>query len=145
MLQEIMACRLNLELGTYFQYVGSMHIYEDKCEAVRNYIDEGHHRIEEMPKMPTGDPTCAIQTILDAEAEIRHGNEIEPTTVTQDDYWVDLIRLLQLFWAFRRDEPAEAIVAAFHHPVYRTLLGERLVHQQPRSLNSQRNNTPLRS
>ena len=125
MLQEMMACRLNVGLGTYYQYVGSMHIYEDRFEEARNYVHEGHQKIVEMPKMPIGDPCTAIQSVLRAEVDIRKGKVVRPSDFLSNTYWEDLIRLLQIFWALRRKDPIADLLDGFHESVYASLLTER--------------------
>ena len=71
MLQEMMACRLGVELGEYYQFVGSMHVYEDRLDEMRQYIAEGFQKGVEMPAMPPGDPFELIRTLLEAERRIR--------------------------------------------------------------------------
>jgi thymidylate synthase len=41
MLQEMMARRLSAEPGTYIHHVGSMHVYDENVEAMRDYVVMG--------------------------------------------------------------------------------------------------------
>jgi thymidylate synthase len=56
MIQEMMARRLGVELGEYYHYVGSMHVYVDHLDKIGEYLAEGHQKTIEMPPMPVGDP-----------------------------------------------------------------------------------------
>lgn len=100
LLQEIAARALGLELGTYSHYVGSFHIYEKYIDAAKEYVREGWQDREHaaMPKMPLGNPWPSVQSFLKAEALIRAGLQPTKRVVGQmDDYWRDLVRLLQVF------------------------------------------------
>jgi thymidylate synthase len=105
MLQEMMARRLKVELGEYYQYVGSMHLYEGMLERAKAYIDEGVQQVREMPEMPASDPFSLIGKLIDAEARIRKGESINGFDVVEEPYWADIIRLIQVFWArFHADD-----------------------------------------
>ena len=56
MLQEMIACQLGVELGEYYQYVGSMHAYVNDLDKMAVYLGEGYHKMAEMPPMPPGNP-----------------------------------------------------------------------------------------
>jgi thymidylate synthase len=77
MLQEMMARRLGVELGEYYHYVGSMHIYEDFLDTMREYVAEGVQRTIEMPVMPIGDPFAMVDRLLDVERRLRAGETLE--------------------------------------------------------------------
>lgn len=99
MLQEILAIRLNVELGHYYQYVGSMHAYVKHLQSIRAYIDEGVHQTAQMPSMPSTDPFQAVSQLLDIEHELRVGSTPQDAIDRLDPYWADITRLLQVFWA----------------------------------------------
>lgn len=98
MLQEMMARRLGVELGEYYQYVGSMHVYERYRPDLNRYIEEGFQQTSEMPPMPTGNPFALVDRLLAIEAKLRNGAHVDPNTEAGDPYWADLVRLLQVFW-----------------------------------------------
>ncbi|MEJ7776979.1 MAG: thymidylate synthase [Sphingomicrobium sp.] len=104
MLQEMMARRLGVELGEYYQYVGSMHVYDDYLEAIDQYVEEGFQRTVEMPPMPAGDPFKRVDHLLAIEVRLRAGEELDADAETGDPYWADLVRLLQVFWAKESSE-----------------------------------------
>lgn len=100
MLQEIIARKLGIDLGTYKHAVGSLHLYQDRIPEARVYLDEGWQSTDSntsMPAMPMGDPDPAIALILASELEIRMGRDINLRLLKIAPYWKDLIRLLQIF------------------------------------------------
>jgi len=99
MLQEMMARRLGVEMGEYFHYAGSMHVYEKFLDGMREYVAEGVQRTIEMPAMPSGDPFTMVDMLLDVERRLRAGKTLEAGKEIGDPYWADIIRLLQVFWA----------------------------------------------
>ncbi|RSY89559.1 thymidylate synthase [Sphingomonas koreensis] len=99
MIQEMMARRLGVELGEYYHYVGSMHVYEKHIEHIDRYLIEGFQRTAEMPAMPAGDPFELVDHLLSIESRLRAGEDLDADTETADPYWADFVRLLQVFWA----------------------------------------------
>ena len=130
MFQELMARKLGCELGTYSHYVGSFHIYEGYIEPAKQYIDEGWQDREyaSMSKMPPGDPWPSVQVWLKAEEAIRAGRQ--PTTQLLsglDDYWRDLVRLLQVFTYDKNDKRQEIarIKGEMKSHVYREYIAQK--------------------
>jgi thymidylate synthase len=99
MLQEALARTLGVELGSYQQFVGNLHLYERDAVKAQQYIDEGFQSTLPMPAMPSGDPWPSIKALLDVEARIRGGEKIDAKACGVSEYWADLIRLLQIFAA----------------------------------------------
>jgi thymidylate synthase len=99
MIQEMMARRLAVELGEYYQYVGSMHVYDKYLPDMRAYLDEGFQQVHAMPPMPEGSPFDLIPRLLDVEARLRGGERVDASGKMSDPYWADIIRLLQVFWS----------------------------------------------
>ena len=99
MIQEMMARRLNAELGEYYQYVGSMHVYDKHLDHIDRYLHEGFQQASEMPPMPAGNPFALIDGLLAIENRLRHGEHLDASAETPDPYWADIVRLLQVFWA----------------------------------------------
>jgi thymidylate synthase len=130
MIQEMMARRLGVELGEYYQYVGSMHVYVDHLDKIGEYLAEGHQKPAAMPPMPVGDPFTLVQELLRTEDRIRHGEVVVADEVVADDYWADIVRLLQVFWADNADR-LEELKAEFVNPMYRSYLeGRRYLKQR---------------
>jgi thymidylate synthase len=99
MLQEIIARRLGIELGSYTHYVGSLHLYDRDAFKARSFVEQGWQQRVEMPAMPAGNPMPALSLIGRAEARIRNGNDPPAQVSTLESYWQDLIRLLQIYRA----------------------------------------------
>jgi thymidylate synthase len=125
MLQEMIARRLSADLGEYYQYVGSMHLYEDFIEEAQQYVDEGFQKTVEMPAMPPGDPFDLVPSLLESEMRIRRGEMMIAADVMAEPYWADIIRLLQVFWASGQSERLDELRAEFVNPVYRSYLEGR--------------------
>lgn len=108
MIQEMMARRLGTELGEYMQYVGSMHVYNEKVDDMHAYVTEGVQQTIEMPPMPSGDPFRLINKLLNVEARLRAGEALDASHEMDDPYWADMVRFLQVFWAreWEADYPA---------------------------------------
>lgn len=133
MLQEMMACRLQVELGEYFQFVGSMHVYTNDLEKLPAYINEGYHKLTEMPAMPASDPFVNVVALLDSERRIRAGERFDASAVFSDAYWADIVRLLQAFWANDNEERLDELAIQFEHSIYRAYLETRRIRQRRHS------------
>ncbi|MEG9525117.1 MAG: thymidylate synthase [Hyphomicrobiales bacterium] len=133
MLQEMLARRLAVEVGEYYHYAGSMHIYEDYIDGARAYVGEGHQKTIEMPPMPDGDPFALIDTLLRAEEHVRAGKTVAAAELFADPYWADIVRMIQVFWARGRDDELAALKAELAHPIYGAFLQGR-IGMKPRQL-----------
>jgi thymidylate synthase len=125
MLQEIISVSLDAKLGTYTHIAGSLHLYDDKRNAAKNFISEGWQPTNiEMPAMPARDPWPAIQTLLEFEEKLRTGADpfLSEDMAQTDVYWADIIRLLQIFKCVRikdfqaLNELRQRIAAVAYHP-----------------------------
>ena len=98
MLQEIMARTLSIEVGIYKHFVGSLHIYTNREDEAREFLEEGFQSTKiAMPPMPIGDPWPSIAMLLDAESKIRLKlNLDERELIDLNSYWLDLVRILQI-------------------------------------------------
>ncbi len=113
MIQEIMARRLGVEIGTYKQMVGSLHLYDKQDEKkedwpalARRFLDEGYPEAVEMPAMPVGDPMPEIARLLGIEAKLREGKAVSAAEFKRPGYWGDLARLLKIFRHVKNKETA---------------------------------------
>jgi thymidylate synthase len=125
MLQEMMARRLGANLGSYIHHVGSMHVYDEFVEAMRKYVEEGFQRASPMPAMPVGDPFKFVPTLLAAEDLISHGDSITISNFTEEPYWADIMRLVQVFWASGQNERLNQLKAEFSYQGYSTYIDGR--------------------
>ena len=130
MLQEIMARKLSLDVGTYKHMVGSLHLYDDDVRNSKRFLDEGlQATTTPMPSMPTGDPASGIADLLGSERAIRldQGFDLE-SLKAMDSYWADLVRLL-LVWRYSKDKDIEGlqqILVALESPVYGVYIQDRI-------------------
>jgi thymidylate synthase len=125
MIQEMMARRLGVELGEYYRYVGSMHVYVDHLDKIGEYLAEGHQKTIEMPPIPVGDPFLLVPELLKAEDRIRHGDTVVASEAASDSYWADVVRLLQVFWAADHASRLDELKSEFVNPMYRSYLEGR--------------------
>lgn len=126
MLQEIVARTLDFEIGTYKHFVGSMHFYEDSAERVQAYLDEGIQPTIEMPPMPLGDPWPSLRTVVDAERRIREGQDLDADGLCLDQYWADLVRLLQIYSATGDTDRVETLMKNMIFPKYAVYIRNRV-------------------
>ena len=119
MIQEMLARALGVELGEYIHFAGSMHVYENNIDSAKSYGVEGYQRTVEMPPMPAGDPFAIVKVLRDVEDRLRHGEEVAPRDVVSEDYWADIVRLFQAFWASGKPEVLDLLMADFSNQHYR--------------------------
>ncbi|HCF99027.1 MAG TPA: thymidylate synthase [Chloroflexi bacterium] len=98
MIQELVACTIGVELGSYVHIVGSMHLYEVNRDNARTYLSEGWQSIAPMPAMPRTDPREGLDWLLEVEGRLRLAQDpLDVDLVGPDPYWSDLARLLAIF------------------------------------------------
>jgi thymidylate synthase len=101
MLQELMARWLGLEAGQYHHSIGSLHLYDSHRGAARAYLREGWQETVAMPPMPPGDPWSAVKEVGRFESALRRTGRMPSHRMKLDPYWIDLVRLLGVYRAFR--------------------------------------------
>lgn len=132
MLQEIVASDLGVELGSYKQAVGSLHLYAKDIDDAKKFLDEGwQSTTAQMPAMPKGDPWPAIKLLLKAESQIRLTGELSHDILELiDPYWADLIRLLQILSCKRKGDTDKItticgeMASKFYFPFIEKVLSE---------------------
>ncbi|UOG29501.1 thymidylate synthase [Leptospira noguchii] len=106
MIQEIIANKLGVNLGVYKHFVGSLHLYTDKLDSARQYIEEGWQETTSMPKMPSEDSTEAILKLIQVESQIRTGQIVSSSdTNGLNPYWMDFVNLLHIFKIYKNENP----------------------------------------
>lgn len=132
MLQEILARSLNIELGVYKHFAGSLHIYTNNISDAYEYIDEGWQETVSMPPMPLGDPWECIKTVINAESDIRNGYIVEPDTLNLPSYWEDLVRLLLVFRYLKENKLKDIVRVknAMHSDVYENYIRKKLTNKK---------------
>ena len=109
MLQEIVARAVGVDLGTYKQFVGSLHLYDRSQRNAAQFLAEGWQPTTmAMPPMPEGNPWPDILEVLRAERSIRTSDSMPSLTIPSDmdPYWTDMVRLLQVFRAQKNRDVA---------------------------------------
>ncbi|MEM9839570.1 MAG: thymidylate synthase [Pseudomonadota bacterium] len=96
MLQEYIASRVGLELGSYQHFVTCMHLYEKDMEGARAYVAERFQDVRSMPSMPKAGSDDAVRTVLHCEEQLRIEGKMPSVYETLDPYWRDLVTLLDL-------------------------------------------------
>lgn len=135
MLQEIVARELGLEVGPYMHHVGSLHLYEDVVDDAHTFISEGLQPTDQaMPPMPPGDPNVGIDELLQAEAQLRGGEDLSSVRLPSNPYWRDLATMLAVHHALvaRQPDTARDLMSGFDDPFYRLFVQDRLDRQESR-------------
>jgi thymidylate synthase len=126
MLQEIIARSLGRDVGVYRHFAGSLHIYKERWDDAQHFVDEKYQQRIAMPAMPLEDPWPSISTVLDAERRIRGGEQIEASSLGLSDYWCDLIRIIQIFFAKSDQARISALAGQICFKRYRPYILGRL-------------------
>jgi len=132
MLQELIARDLDVELGTYKHFVGSLHLYENRVNAAQDYLTEGVHSILPMPEMPAGPQWENAQRLIPIEQAIREGAGYNAIDSSLPPYWQDLGRLL-LGYEISRDEAGiDNLIDKMSWSEYRIYLERRKTANRPK-------------
>ena len=130
MLQEIMARKLSIEVGTYKHMVGSLHLYNCDVRMSKRFLDEGlQSTTAPMPPMPCGDPDPGIDDLLRAERAIRTDQGFDVKALTaMDPYWADLVRLLLVFKYSQQKglDELQRTLLALESPIYGVYIQDRI-------------------
>ena len=92
MLQELLACQLGLEVGVYWHFAASLHLYERHYDLARRIVRAPAVESFEMP--PMRQPS-QISDFLALENQTRRGTGIWQNSPILDKYWLDLLSVLQ--------------------------------------------------
>ncbi|RQW22664.1 thymidylate synthase [Bacillus sp. C1-1] len=132
LIQELMARELQLDLGTYFHNVGSIHVYQSDNEWTETVLQEAKSNVQNMkpqfqfPTMPLTDNWSAIETVLNYESLLRQDlvtlscSDIEQLDVA--DYWKQVLYLFSLYQYIAYKRTID--FSLFRHllPVYQHLM-----------------------
>ncbi len=128
MLQEIIARTLGFELGEYKHAVGSLHLYDLHRKDAQRLVDEGWQTTKlQMPPMPLGDPWISIRKVLKAESAIRRRAKIDIHKLGLDDYWADVVRLLEIYGNYKDKKSQEIarLKREMSNSVYNTYIDKK--------------------
>ena len=98
-LQERMAIELDVQLGVYHHFVGSLHIYERHWALANRIARDGYSRMN--TAMPPMDHLEALPRFLAAEKELRLAPKLE-SSFELPSYWNDLMQVLDAFKKSKR-------------------------------------------
>lgn len=110
MLQEIVARSLSIEVGRYKHFAASLHLYDEHRKGAQRFLDEGWQTVIPMETMPIEDPWPAIAQLLKAEKTLRAGRGVDIESLKLHRYWIDLVRLLNVFRNFK-DKNSKAMIS----------------------------------
>ncbi|MEQ8688731.1 MAG: thymidylate synthase [Imperialibacter sp.] len=106
MLQEILAYKLGVEVGDYYHFVGSLHLYKRHfglAEKVRDSRFNGYFEMEPLTDLELMD------VFLDAESQIRTGEALETFKKSNSNYWNSLTDVLISHRLLREERNEEAL------------------------------------
>lgn len=128
MIQELVAATLGVELGSYFHFVGSLHLYASNEASAKAFLREGWQSSVSMPPMPHGDPWEEVRRLLATEKAIRQGDLSDFSELPTTAYWADISRLLTVLAASKRGDvnAIRAIKSHMDNAVFNVYIDPRL-------------------
>ena len=129
MLQEFVARALDVEVGSYVHFVGSMHLYENKIGDAETYLREGYQDTSiSMPPMPKGAPWDAIEILKGAEKMARNDNRLPESLTGLDPYWQDLALMFLVFAASKKPDALmlRDLCSKMHNQIYAQYIEARI-------------------
>jgi thymidylate synthase len=96
MIQEAMASSLQISVGEYHHFCGSLHYYLDEEKAVERAIHEEIAAFSAMPPMPCFDPATRESLAANEKLMRRAILNGQPPILCDglDPYWTDLLRVM---------------------------------------------------
>jgi len=140
-MQEYMANRLNIEMGSYYHYAGSMHLYENHFPAVNILRSrKKDYSVYPMDKFDLND--SSITTLLDIESYVRLSKEFNYTKwkeylrgncLSFPQNLKDVVNILAFHKFYRLDQIGDYSKLLNEIPlksIYYTFLNNMLVHNR---------------
>lgn len=128
MIQEYLAARLGVPMGSYHHLVGSLHIYEENLGTVDDLLEEWPAReiIDDLPAMPRTSRE-ELADILAIEAAIRAEDVTfyHLQSMSLAPYWREVLSLFALYRSVTSNEPIPAIALDSLHPLHKRLFTSR--------------------
>lgn len=128
MIQELIATELQVEMGCYQHFVGSMHLYNTDYEGAQEYLSEGYFTPTPMPAMPSVQPLQSLQEAVKFAERVRLEGIRTFDNLPESNYWSDIWRLILAFALFAKDhneEMAFAVRDELSSEFYRIYLDDR--------------------
>ena len=138
-IQEFMAARLGVRLGTYAHHAASMHVNLADLPAARRALDgePRHVALPSMPAMPPDASWADVQTVCEQEEALRTGatkHTVETIDALDlDPYWRQLILVFEVYRQIKHetDRPVDAATLAGLDPAYRRPIVGRWPRRMP--------------
>lgn len=134
-MQELMACELSLELGSYYHNVGSIHTYDSDEAWIKQVLAEAHSHSGtlalpfEFPAMPPGNHWESIHIVLDFERRLRTGklrlNVKQVEAAGLPTYWQQVVLLFGLYRRVVDDGTIDGSLYEQLWPVYQQLVANK--------------------
>jgi thymidylate synthase len=122
-IQELVARSLDVDLGSYKHFVGSLHLYDCDRAKAQNFLSEGWQSTSLMQPMPSGDQWANVQRVLELEPRARYEAVLDLSSLPS--YWADIVRLLQVFGQTGRKRPIAKLKAAMSSHAYDVYIDKR--------------------
>lgn len=144
-IQEYLAKKLQVGLGSYNHYVTSLHLYESDMNTAKQYLDEGFQSIKNssMPEMPAERLTYSVKSLLSYEELIRKNKKTDlDKECNLDPYWKDLILMLEAFSYWRKKDTVEletisseirTISSKLNHAFFKAFIQQKLNMLNPQA------------
>jgi len=136
MIQEILARDLEVNLGSYTHFIGSLHLYDKNFKDAKKYLSEGIQSTEfPMPAMPRGDPWPSVNALIKIESKIRTGKVVPFDHL--NNYWADLARLLFIHTLCRKKRHSEVkkVKDSMYSKIYDVYIKKRLLYSRKKIKN----------
>jgi thymidylate synthase len=100
MLQELLACELDLDVGTYSHFAASLHLYERHFELAQRIVQDRRITSFEMPQMTNHNQ---LEQFLRLEGKQREGRMADSSRKEElSGYWQELLGVLEWYGQIRR-------------------------------------------
>lgn len=140
MLQELAARQIGVDVGPYLHSVSSLHLYDDESGVdgvkstsnAKRYLEEGLYEVKPMREMPKEDPWDALKIVIQAEENIRNGDNCLESLDGLPDYWCDMVTLLraysatELLYGNERRKKLDECLAKLNDPALQLYILDRI-------------------
>lgn len=145
MIQEYYATALNVDLGTYKHFVGSLHLYSNHKERAMDYLKEGYQSTQyAMSAMPAGNQWDEILKLIKLEEKIRLGHSVDIEAEQLPEYWKELAYLLAFYQCQKMNntDGMKKIKEAIMDSIYYHILEKKVRSSQQKKSNEEGFVTP---
>lgn len=141
-IQELAACLLGVQVGTYAHHVGSMHINTSDLAKVSAILAEGEQPVQQAAREPTSRMSQdtswdTIEVVLRWEDDLRHDRRaLTPAAHARlplSAYWREVVMLFEVYRQVihHPDQPVDPAALALLRPGHRWLVEQRWPKHMP--------------